>query len=151
MGVRLSGTLEGNFQYCLWHQRHWAGSGIAYPAGADFHAFITGLNGINMTDLNSLVSFGGILTNATAINSHGQVAVMGNVSKPETCAMLLAGLGLGGVIARAARLLKQSLSYKGGDALLSLICFFAPASPFLALGSSSNLTLFVRSNPNSYT
>ena len=56
-----------------------------------------------MTDLNSLVSFGGILTDATGINNHGQIlaiGVMGVVSEPETYAMLLAGLGLIGFMAR---------------------------------------------------
>ena len=58
-----------------------------------------------MTDLNSLVSFGGILTAATAINNLGQVAVSGipPIPEPETYAMLLAGLGLLGFITRCRK------------------------------------------------
>ena len=78
--------------------------GNSDPAGVigPGHAFITGPNGINMTDLNSLVSFGGILTSAMGINNLGQVAVNGipPVPEPETYAMLLAGLGLLGSITR---------------------------------------------------
>ena len=67
------------------------------------HAFITGPNGVGMTDLNSLVSLpgGSILSEATGINNHGQVAVIASpIPEPETSAMLLAGLGLLGFIAR---------------------------------------------------
>jgi probable HAF family extracellular repeat protein len=66
------------------------------------HAFITGPNGVGMTDLNSLVSMPGtgVLTFATAINNHGQVAAIATIPEPETYAMLLAGLGLLGFIAR---------------------------------------------------
>jgi hypothetical protein len=56
-----------------------------------------------MTDLNSLVSVpGGVaLSEATGINNHGQVAVISAlIPEPETYAMLLAGLGLLGFIAR---------------------------------------------------
>jgi hypothetical protein len=57
-----------------------------------------------MIDLNSLVSLpsGGVLTEATGINSHGQVAAFGisPIPEPETYAMLLVGLGLLGFIAR---------------------------------------------------
>jgi hypothetical protein len=54
-----------------------------------------------MTDLNSLVSMPGtvVLTDATAINNHGQVAAIGAIPEPETYAMLLAGLSLLGFIA----------------------------------------------------
>ena len=71
-------------------------------AAGPYHAFITGPNGVGMTDLNSLVSLPGgvVLTEATGINNHGQVAVIGNIPEPETYAMLLAGLGLLGFIAR---------------------------------------------------
>ena len=55
-----------------------------------------------MTDLNSLVSLpgGAVLTEATGINNQGQVAAIGIIPEPETYAMLLAGLGLLGFIAR---------------------------------------------------
>jgi hypothetical protein len=66
----------------------------------EFHAFITGPNGVGMTDLNLLVSLPGVtFTDATAINNHGQVAVLG-VPEPETYALLLAGLGLISFMAR---------------------------------------------------
>ena len=71
------------------------------------HAFITGPNGVGMTDLNSLINVPGIiLTDVTAINNHGQIlatGVMGVVPEPETYAMLLAGLGLLGFIARCRK------------------------------------------------
>jgi hypothetical protein len=56
-----------------------------------------------MTDLNLLVSHPGAFT-ATGINNHGQVAVAGSlIPEPKTYAMLLAGLGLLGFIARRRR------------------------------------------------
>jgi hypothetical protein len=72
--------------------------------GFNYHAFITGPNGVGMTDLNSLVSLpeGATLYEATGINNHGQVAANGvsPIPEPETYAMLLAGLGLLGFMAR---------------------------------------------------
>jgi len=70
------------------------------------HAFITGPNGVGMTDLNSLVSqLGGVvLTHAQGINNHGQVAAISAIPEPETYAMLLAGLGLLGFIARRRKI-----------------------------------------------
>jgi hypothetical protein len=55
-----------------------------------------------MSDLNTLVSLpsGVVLRAATEINNHGQVAAVGSIPEPETYAMLLAGLGLLGFIAR---------------------------------------------------
>jgi probable HAF family extracellular repeat protein len=67
------------------------------------HAFITGPNGVGMTDLNALVSQPGgvVLTEAHGINNHGQVAAISiPIPEPETYAMLLAGLGLMGFMAR---------------------------------------------------
>jgi probable HAF family extracellular repeat protein len=73
---------------------------------SDGHAFITGPNGVGMTDLNSLLSQSGgvVLTDARGINNHGQVAVIGSIPEPETYAMLLAGLGLLGFIARRRKI-----------------------------------------------
>jgi probable HAF family extracellular repeat protein len=80
-----------------------AGQVVGWSATATgaYHAFITGPNGVGMTDLNALVSQsdGTVLTEATGINNHGQVAAIG-IPEPETYAMLLAGLGLLGFIAR---------------------------------------------------
>jgi hypothetical protein len=54
-----------------------------------------------MTDLNSLVSVPGVvLTDTAGINNHGQVAAIGVIPEPETYALLLAGLGLTGVMVR---------------------------------------------------
>ena len=149
VGMTDLGTLGGGYSYASWHQRRRAGGGVAptrpqvlthafitgpngvgmtdlgtlgggysfasgindagqvvgesdTAAGAQ-HAFITGPNGVGMTDLNSLVSLPGgvVLTEATGINNHGQVAAIGaTIPEPETYAMLLAGLGLLGFIAR---------------------------------------------------
>lgn len=75
-------------------------------AGAS-HAFITGPNGAGMTDLNALVSqsAGVVLTEATGINNHGQLAATGisPIPEPETYAMLLAGLSLLGFVARRGK------------------------------------------------
>jgi len=74
---------------------------MSTTAAGDHHAFITGPNGVGMTDLNSLVSMpdGGTLASATAINNHGQIIVASPVPEPEPYALLLAGLGLTGVMA----------------------------------------------------
>ena len=98
------GTLGGGDSYA--YGINDAGQVVGYSAtaaGAQ-HAFITGPNGVGMTDLNSLVSLPGgvVLTEPTGINNHGQVAAIGvsPIPEPETYAMLLAGLGLLGFIAR---------------------------------------------------
>jgi len=113
-GMRDLGTLRGSA----------AGSGIDYgiatgvndagqvvgssatsnraEANGDPHAFITGPDGMGMTDLNSLIDLpqGWILTSAIDINNNGQVIAAGIVPEPETYALMLAGLGLVGFIAR---------------------------------------------------
>lgn len=75
------------------------------------HAFITGPNGVGMTDLNSLVSLpnGVVLTEAKGINNMGQVVATGPipatsgpipaVPEPASWALTLAGLGLMGFTA----------------------------------------------------
>lgn len=77
--------------------------GDSYTAtiGVD-HAFITGPNGVGMTDLNSLMSLpaGVVLNNATAINNHGQLVVTSVIPEPGIYALLLAGLGLLGFMGR---------------------------------------------------
>ena len=67
------------------------------------HAFITGPNGMGVTDLNSLIHLptGVVLTDAVAINNMGQVIALANVGvvpEPESYALMLAGLALIGVI-----------------------------------------------------
>ncbi|MBN9124815.1 MAG: hypothetical protein BGO99_00020 [Nitrosospira sp. 56-18] len=80
--------------------------GSSVVPGAGFgHAVITGPNGVGMTDLNSLVNPGSpVLTEAFAINNHGQIIAAGEapippISEPETYALLLAGLALIGIMA----------------------------------------------------
>ena len=78
--------------------------GYSNTATGDYHAFITGPNGVGMTDLSSLavnlpdgITFVG---GAKAINNHGQILVGVSVPEPETYVMLLAGLALLGFMAR---------------------------------------------------
>jgi hypothetical protein len=73
-----------------------------YTAGGDPHAFITGPDGVGMMDVNSLVNVpnGVVLRNAIAVNDAGQLIATA-VPKPETYALLLAGLGLVAFMARA--------------------------------------------------
>ncbi|PTQ77651.1 putative secreted protein with PEP-CTERM sorting signal [Nitrosospira multiformis] len=78
-----------------------------YPdAGTGLHAFITGSNGVGMTDLNSLVELpaGVVLTDAVDINNAGQVLVNATtavpaIPEPQSYALLLAGLTLFGFMA----------------------------------------------------
>jgi probable HAF family extracellular repeat protein len=68
------------------------------------HAFVTGFNGVGMTDLNTLVDLPKdvILIVATGINNNGQV-IATSVPEPGAYALLLAGLVLIGFIARRKR------------------------------------------------
>ena len=85
-----------------------AGQVVGYSeiVGGAQHAFITGPDGANMMDLNSLISLpaGVTLTEAVAINNMGQVIAVATgtpvIPEPETYALLLAGLGLVGFMAR---------------------------------------------------
>lgn len=100
---------------CNWHQQQWAGGGGSKLSGSSAtHAFITGANGSGMTDLNSMVALanGAYPTVANGINDSGQILASGTdghsylltvtapVPEPETYAMLLAGLGVIGVVSR---------------------------------------------------
>ena len=79
--------------------------GVSNTATGASHAFITGANGVGMTDLNALVSQGGVvLLDARGINNHGQVAGIALIPEPETYALMLAGLGLVGVMARRRKI-----------------------------------------------
>jgi hypothetical protein len=55
-----------------------------------------------MTDLNSLIDLpdGVVLTLAMGINNNGQMIAIGLIPEPETFALMLAGLGLIGFMAR---------------------------------------------------
>ena len=69
------------------------------------HAFITGPNGIGMTDLNSFVTLsdGAFLYDARGINDNGQIVAEGSdgfaylldpVPEPKAYLLLLLGLGI---------------------------------------------------------
>ena len=61
------------------------------------HPFITGANGMGMTDLNTVVKLpdGVVLTEAGGINNSGQlVATAAVIPEPATYALMLAGLAL---------------------------------------------------------
>ena len=72
------GTLGGDYSFA--YGINDAGQVVGYSdtAAGDQHAFITGPNGVGMTDLNSLVSLPGgtVLTDAQGINNLGQVVSM---------------------------------------------------------------------------
>ena len=90
-----------------------AGQVVGYSgtaAGAQ-HAFITGPNGVGMTDLNSLVHLpdGVILTNAGGSITWDRL--LQPVPEPETYALLLAGLGLIGVMARRKKAEKSRMNH----------------------------------------
>ena len=79
VGMTDLGTLGGGDSFAFGINDAGQVVGWSDTAAGDFHAFITGPNGVGMTDLNSLVSLPGgvVLTDATGINNHGQVAAIG--------------------------------------------------------------------------
>ena len=79
--------------------------GVSMTDNLPQRTFITGPDGVGMTDLASLVDLptGFIYFHATAINNQGQLAAVGGlqvIPEPETYAMLLLGLWLIGFFAR---------------------------------------------------
>ena len=92
-----------------------AGQVVGYSGTHDGRlqrAFVTGPHGEGMMDLNSLVHLPGVvLTNAWDINNNGQVIALGLIPEPETYALMLAGLGLIGFIARGKKAASSKSSY----------------------------------------
>ena len=89
------------------------------------HAVVTGPNGEGLMDLNSLVDLprGAIPTHAWDINNAGQVIAMG-IPEPETYALMLAGLGLIGFMARrkaADGLVNPQAAYGSGRTRLACL------------------------------
>src|SRR5688500_1498574 len=102
------GVLRGDLSY---YDINDAGQVVAWTVtgtGA-WQGFITGPDGVGMTDLNSLVELpaGVFLGGAVGINNVGQVVAVGNIGvvpEPESYAMMLAGLILTGVMVRQKHL-----------------------------------------------
>ncbi|MBA4142139.1 MAG: DUF3466 family protein [Nitrosospira sp.] len=106
------GTLGGQGSYAADINSQGQVVGWAETAiGNRKHAFVTGPDGEGMTDLNSLVELenGIFLADAMGINDRGQIIanasdgrayLLSPVPEPQAYAMLLAGLGLMGFMAR---------------------------------------------------
>ena len=106
VGTRDLGTLGGSVSDSSGINDAGQVVGSSEIAAGDYehrHAFVADPHSTGMADLNFLVSPppGVTFTGASAINNMGQVAAIGSpIPEPKTYAMLLAGLGLLGFIAR---------------------------------------------------
>jgi probable HAF family extracellular repeat protein len=111
MGMRDLGTLGGMESAAFGINDTGQVVGRASTAGGEQHAFITGPNGEGMMDLNSLVDLppGVLLMDAQGINNSGQVIATG-IPEPETYALMLAGLGVVGFMARRKKMSGEAFS-----------------------------------------
>jgi probable HAF family extracellular repeat protein len=101
------GTLGGSQSYARGINDAGQVVGSAETSAGISHAFITGLDGKSMTDLNLVVDLpdGVILTEAMDINNMGQVVVVA-IPEPHAYMMLLAGLSVLCVLLRRRKNLK---------------------------------------------
>jgi len=109
VGMRDLGSLGGSRSWSNAFGINEAGQVVGYSHTADgnSHAFITGPDGEGMADLNSLVDLppGVILVQAWDINNSGQVIANAiTIPEPEAYALMLAGLGLVGFVARRKKM-----------------------------------------------
>jgi probable HAF family extracellular repeat protein len=79
-GMRDLGTLGGTFSGASGVNDKGVVVGTSHTANSPFHAFITGVNGAGMRDLNDMISLasGEILSYARGINNLGQVTATGS-------------------------------------------------------------------------
>lgn len=84
--VRLLGTLGGGSSGANGINDAGQVVGDSLTNNGELHAFITGPNGVGMTDLNSVVNLpeGSVLSRATGINNSGQVIAISPIPEPET-------------------------------------------------------------------
>lgn len=113
IGMTDLGTLDG-FSYSMGLGINSSGQVVGSAFTNDWtlqHAFITGPNGQGMIDLNSLLSLEGgtYFVQSHGVNDRGQIIanasnghayLLSPVPEPETYAMMMAGLGLLGFVAR---------------------------------------------------
>ena len=103
VGMTDLGTLGGLSSFAYGINATGQVVGYSDTAGRESHAFFTGPDGVGITDLNSLVDLpdGDFLDYPTDINNLGQVVIiLSTIPEPSSYALMLAGLGLIGFMAR---------------------------------------------------